>query len=149
MSNWRLRMRPGNAVMRVLVCAGSRWPPVGSAGGMTTYKVNEAAVEQARRLIEEGTIDTETGWGEAAPTAAEGNKEIEREGYGGYGRWHLGIDTEASEETKDRYGFPYGDFKKVNRSALIHAKQRASQNDHEEIEKVAGELLDRLDERQD
>jgi hypothetical protein len=61
--------------------------------------VNEAAVKQARRLIDEGTIDTETGWGEAAQTAAEGTKEIEREGYDGYGHWHLGIDTEASEET--------------------------------------------------
>jgi hypothetical protein len=116
---------------------------------MTTYNVNKAAVEQARRLIDEGTVDTETGWGEAAPSAAEGNKVIEREGYDGYGRWHLGIDTEASEETKDRFGFPYGDFKKVNRSALIHAKQRASQNDHAEIEKAAGDLLDRLDERGD
>ena len=56
---------------------------------MTTYQVNEAAVKQARRLIDEGTVDTETGWGEAAPTAAQGNKEIEREGYDGYGRWHL------------------------------------------------------------
>jgi hypothetical protein len=116
---------------------------------MTTYKVNEAAVKQARRLIDEGAVDTETGWGEAAPAAAEGNKEIEREGYDGYGRWYLGIDTGASEETKDRYGFPYGDFNKVNRSALIHVKQRASQNDHAEIEKVAGDLLDRLDERKD
>ncbi len=115
---------------------------------MTTYKVNEPAVKQARRLIDEGAVDTETEWGKAAPTAAEGNKEIDREGYDGYGRWHLGIDTGASEETKDRYGFPYGDFKKVNRSALIHAKQRASQNGHDEIEKVASDLLDRLDERQ-
>jgi hypothetical protein len=115
---------------------------------MTSYTVNEPAVKQARRLIDEGAVDTETGWGDAAPSAAEGNKEIDREGYDGYGRWYLGIDTEASEETKDRYAFPYGDFKKVNRSALIHAKQRASQNDHQEIEKVAGELLDRLDERQ-
>jgi hypothetical protein len=116
---------------------------------MTTYKVNETAVKQARRLIDEGAVDSETGWGEAAPSAAEGNKEIEREGHDGYGRWHLGIDTGASEDTKDRYGFPYGDFKKVNRSALIHAKQRASQNDHKEIEKVAGDLLDRLDEQKD
>ncbi len=115
---------------------------------MTSYKVNQPAVKQARALIDEGAVDTETGWGEAAPPAAAGNKEIAREGYDGYGRWHLGIDTEASEETKDRYGFPYGDFKKVNRSALIHAKQRASQNDHEEIEKAASDLLDRLDERQ-
>ena len=70
---------------------------------MTTYKVNQAAVRQARRLIDEGAVDTQTGWGQAAPAAAQGSKEIEREGYDGYGRWHLGIDTEASEQTKDRY----------------------------------------------
>ena len=48
-------------VMRVFVCGGSRWPPAGRAGGMTTYQVNEAAVKQARRLIDEGTVDTDTG----------------------------------------------------------------------------------------
>jgi hypothetical protein len=42
------------------------------ADGMTTYQVNEAEVKQARRLIDEGTVDTGTGWGEAAPAAAEG-----------------------------------------------------------------------------
>lgn len=112
---------------------------------MPSYEVNKDAVKQAERLIDAGTVDADTGWGDAAPDADAGNKEIEKEGYDGYGRWFLGIDTEASEETKGRYGFPYGDFSKVNRSALIHAKQRASQNDHAEIEKVASSLLDRLD----
>jgi hypothetical protein len=112
---------------------------------MPTYKVNEAGVRQARRLIDEGKVDAETGWGEASPDAAAGNEEIERHGYDGYGAWHLGIDTEASEETKGRYGFPYGDFSKVNRSAIIHAKQRAAQNGHDEIEKAADDLLTRID----
>jgi hypothetical protein len=123
--------------------------PAGSAGRMTSYKVNQAAVKQARQMIDKGTVDTETGWGDAAPTADDGNKVIEREGYDGYGRWHLAIDTEASDETKGRYSFPYGDFKKVNRSALIHGKQRASQNDHKEIEKAISDLLDHLDQRKD
>lgn len=113
----------------------------------TTYKVNRAAVEQARKLIDEGRVDAETGWGDAAPSADDGNSEIERHGYEGFGAWHLAIDPDASEETKGRYAFPYGDYEKVNRSALIHAKQRASQNDHPEIEKAAGELLDRFDEK--
>jgi hypothetical protein len=115
---------------------------------MTTYKLNQAAVRQARRLIDEGTVDAKTEWGDAAPSASDGNKEIDREGYDGYGRWHLGIDTEASQDTKGRYGFPYGDFTKVNRAALIHAKQRAAQNDHAEIESAAGDLLERLDKQE-
>jgi hypothetical protein len=96
-------------------------------------------------MIDANQYDTETSWSDAAPDADAGNQQIDRHGYGGYGEWHLGIDTDASEETKDRYGFPYGDFRRVNRSALIHAKQRAAQNDHDEIEKVAGELLAHLD----
>ena len=51
------------------------------------------------------------------------------------------------EETKGRYKFPYGDFSTVNRAALIHAKQRAAQNDHAAIEKAADDLLRRLDEK--
>ena len=39
------------------------------------------------------------------------------------------------------------DYAKVNRAALIHAKQRAAQNDHDEIEKAADDLLERLDKK--
>ena len=53
--------------------------------------------------------------------------------------------SETEEETKGRYAFPYGDFTKVNRAALIHAKQRASQNGHDAVEKAADELLQHLD----
>lgn len=112
---------------------------------MSKYRVNDEAVENARRLIEQGDYDTETEWSDAAPDTDEANEVIENQGYDGYGKWHLGIDTEASEETKDRFGFPFGDFSRVNRAALIHGKQRASQNDHDEITKAADELLSHLD----
>jgi hypothetical protein len=112
---------------------------------MTTYRVNEAGVDKARAMIDAKQYDTKTSWSDAAPSADDGNAQIERHGYDGYGEWHLGIDTDASEETKDRYGFPFGDFSRVNRAALIHAKQRASQNGHDEIEAVADELLGHLD----
>ena len=58
---------------------------------------------------------------------------------------HLAEDLEATEGTKGRFRFPYGDFEKVNRAALIHAKQRASQNDHDDIAKAADRLLEALD----
>ena len=112
---------------------------------MPTYRVNQEAVEQACKLIDAGTYDDSTAWSQAAPSSAEGNDELDDDGWGGYARWHLGIDPDASERTKKRYHFPYGDFTTVNRSALIHAKQRASQNDHPEIERAADDLLQRLD----
>ena len=113
---------------------------------MTTYRVNQDAVDNARKLIADGRYDTETEWSDAAPDADDGNRVIDDRGYDGYGAWHLGIDIEASEETKDRYGFPFGDFTRVNRAALIHSKQRASQNDHDDILEAADDLLSRLDE---
>jgi len=114
---------------------------------MPTYRVNDDAVKQARKLIDDGRYDDTTEWSDAAPTADDENAEIEKHGYDGYAAWHLAVDPEAGEETKKRYAFPYGDFRKVNRAALIHGKQRASQNGHDAIEKAADELLQRLDEK--
>ena len=114
---------------------------------MPDYRVNKDAVAQARKLIDAGTYDDETEWSDAAPSADDENAEIERHGYDGYGAWHLAVDPDASEETKGRYKFPHGDFSTVNRAALIHAKQRAAQNDHDAIEKAADDLLRRLDEK--
>jgi hypothetical protein len=113
------------------------------------YQVNKDGVAKARELIDAGRYDDTTEWSDAAPSADEENAFIERHGYDGYGAWHLAVDPEAGEETKGRYAFPYGDFTKVNRAALIHAKQRAAQNDHDKIEKAADELLQRLDAKRD
>jgi hypothetical protein len=114
---------------------------------MPEYKVNDAAVQHARTLIDDGHVDRETEWSKAAPSTDGENKVIDKDGYDGYGRWHLGIEKGASEETKGRFGFPFGDFQNVNRAALIHAKQRASQNEHDDIAKAADELLQRLDDK--
>ena len=112
---------------------------------MPEYIVNEAAVQHASKLIDDGNVDTETEWSKAAPSADDENEMIDKEGYDGFGRWHLGIEKGASADTKSRYGFPFGDFHNVNRAALIHAKQRASQNDHHDLAKAADQLLQRLD----
>ena len=114
---------------------------------MPRYRVNDAAVKHARKLIDAGTYDDETEWSDAAPSASDGNKEIDRESFDEFAEWHLAINPDASEGTKGRYAFPYGDFTKVNRAALIHAKQRAAQNDHDAIEKAADDLLQRLDDK--
>ena len=114
---------------------------------MPSYEVNQDAVRKARKLIDDGQVDDRTEWSKAAPSAADENRAIEQQGWDGYAAWHLAVDPDASEETKGRFHFPYGDFEKVNRAALVHAKQRAAQNDHPEIEKAADDLLTRVDER--
>jgi hypothetical protein len=110
------------------------------------YRVNEEAVKQAKRLIREGKVDVESDWSEAQPSAGEENRFLEKYDWAEYGAWFLAIDKEANEETKDRYNFPYGDFKQAHRDGLIAAKQRAAQNDHSAIEKAADKLLKLIDE---
>ena len=109
------------------------------------YRVNDDGVAKAREMIDSHQYDLDTEWDDAAPSTERSNEKIDRDGYDGYGQWHLAVDTEASEDTKDRYGFPFGDFQRVIRSGLIAAKQRAAQNDHDAVEKAADELLEYLD----
>ncbi len=119
-----------------------------TVGDVPRYEVNEVAVRRARRLIDDGQVDATTEWSDAAPSTEQENDHIDAHGYGGddgYGAWHLAVDRDASEETKGRFRFPYGDFSRVNRAALIHAKQRATQNDHPGIADAADDLLRRID----
>ncbi len=112
---------------------------------MPTYDVNSDAVSQARRLIDDGKVDEDTPWSEAAPSTGDENDEIAQHDHQEFGAWHLAVDPQASEGTKGRYAFPYGDFSVLNRAALVHATQRASQYGHVEVEAAADSLLERLD----
>ncbi len=77
---------------------------------MPNYRVNQAAVRQARRLIDDGRFDDRTEWSQAAPDAAVANDVIEREGFDAFAAWHLAEDPDASGGTKGRYAFPYGNW---------------------------------------
>jgi hypothetical protein len=113
---------------------------------MAKYRLNKRAVTKARQMIDAHQYDLNTAWSEGQPSTDDQNAYIDRHGLDAFAEWHLAIDTEASEDTKDRENFPYGDFRRVMRSGLIAAKQRAAQNDHTEIEKAADRLLQHLDE---
>lgn len=116
---------------------------------MPTYTVNADALKHARALIDAGDYDSETDWSDAAPDTDRSNEVLDKQGWDTYSIWHLAVDPDSSEETKKRYHFPYGDFETVNRAALIHGKQRASQNDHSNIERAFDELLQHLDSKRD
>ncbi len=69
---------------------------------------------------------------------------IRLHGFGEYAKWHLGIDDAHAENTKQRYKFPYGDFKNVHRCALLAAQSRAGQYQHYDIERAAIELREMI-----
>jgi hypothetical protein len=62
-----------------------------------------------------------------------------------YGRWFLGLNDGATENTKARYAFVFGDFRRVHRSGLIAVQYRAAEWRHKAVELAAHELLHELD----
>jgi hypothetical protein len=110
-------------------------------------KLNERAFDHAKSLIIDGhfVYDDRDAWSEHQPTAADENRFIEEHGYDEYGRWYLGVDDEASEDTKRHYKFPYGDFKRVHRCGLLAAESRAGQRKYHDIELAVAHLHGMLD----
>ena len=113
---------------------------------MAAYSVNDRGVVKARRLIEARQYVLDSDWGETQPRADEENAFLTSHSWHEYAEWHLGLTDGASEETKARYAFVYGDFRRVHRSGLIAAHYRAAEWRHKEIELAAHELLQFLDE---
>ena len=112
---------------------------------MPSYHVNRRAVERARRLIDARQYLLDSDWGEVQPNADAENRYLKRHGWDEYAEWHLGLTEGAADETKARYAFVVGDFRRVHRSGLIAAQYRAAEWRHKEIELAAHELLQLLD----
>lgn len=116
-----------------------------------SISLNRDALSHAEKLIDRGDVvhDERDDWSEhAADTDAE-NRFLDREGWHAYAEWHLGVDRQKSDETKGRFSFPVGDYRKVHRCAIISLESRAAQYDHDEIARAAKRLLERIDARDD
>jgi hypothetical protein len=105
-------------------------------------KLNRRAYEHAQALIKQGEVvlDDRDDWSEHQPSAQQENEYLEQHGFGGYGRWYLGLDDAHGEETKSRYKYPYGDFAKVHRCGVISAESRAAQQNHDDVKSAAAHL---------
>lgn len=114
---------------------------------MASYSVNEAAVSNARRLIDARQYVLDSDWGEVQPRADDENAFLREHSWDEYAGWHLGLNDEATDETKSRYAFVYGDFRRVHRTGLIACQYRAAEWRHKEIELAAGMLLQLLDKK--
>jgi hypothetical protein len=112
---------------------------------MAHYLVNAEAVARARQLIDSRQYVLDSDWGARQPDAAAQNDFLSRHRWSDYASWHLGLTDGASDETKARYAFVYGDFRRVHRSGLIACVYRAAEWRHKGIELAAHELLQQLD----
>jgi hypothetical protein len=114
---------------------------------MAKYLRNDAAVERARRLIDARQYVLNSDWGDAQPHADEQNAFLKNHSWTEYSQWHLGLTEGATDETKARYAFVYGDFRRIHRTALIACVYRASEWRHKDIELAAHDLLQYLDQK--
>jgi len=113
---------------------------------VAAYSVNERGVARARELIKARQYVLESQWNEAQPRADDENAFLDSHSWDEYSEWHLGLTDEATDETKARYAFVYGDFRRLHRMGLIACQYRAAEWRHKEIELAAHELLQLLDE---
>lgn len=112
---------------------------------MAKYEVNPAGVAKARELIDARQYVLRSRWGDVQPDAAAENTYLEAHTWGEYAEWHLGLTVGATSETKARYAFVYGDFRRLHRMGLIACRYRAAEWGHKEVELAAHDLLQYLD----
>ena len=112
---------------------------------MAKYAVNDAAVARARELIDARQYVLRSQWGDVQPGAADGTAYLESHSWDDYAAWHLGLTDGATEHTKARYAFVYGDFRRLHRMGLIACHYRAAEWGHKDVELAAHDLLQYLD----
>src|ERR1700704_2173452 len=110
-------------------------------------RLNLKAYDHAKKLVREGQVvlDERDDWSEHRPSAPEENEFLRDHGLREYQRWYLGIDDDQPEQNKGRYKFPYGDFEKVHRCAVLSAESRAGQRKYYDIELATAHLHGMLD----
>src|ERR1700704_4420673 len=112
---------------------------------MASYALNKQAVAHARKLINARQYVLNSDWGDVQPKAGDQNTFLESHSWKEYALWHLGLTEGAQDETKARYAFVYGDFRRVHRSGLIACQYRAAEWRHKAVELAAHALLQHLD----
>jgi len=112
---------------------------------LPSYTLNHDAVTNAKRLIDARHYVVRSRWQSVQPRARDQNAFLKAHSWEEYAAWHLGLTEGATEETKARYAFVYGDFHRLHRMGLIACHYRAAEWRHKEIELAAHELLQYLD----
>ena len=120
----------------------------GQERAVASYSVNPDGVAWARHLIDSGQTVPDSDWGKVQPHASDQNAFLKSHSWEEYARWHLGLTDGAKDQTKARYAFVFGDFRRLHRIGLIACLYRAAEWRHKDIETAAYDLLQRLDRKE-
>jgi len=112
---------------------------------VATYTVNKHGIAKARQLIDAHQYRVRSRWADVQPRAAEQNTFLKSHGWDDYASWHLALTDDATDETKARYAFVFGDFQRLHRMGLIACYYRAAEWEHTDVMLAAHKLLLYLD----
>jgi hypothetical protein len=92
-----------------------------------TVTLNRRSYEYAQKLIANRrcVLDEGNRWTDHKPARSAERRFIEAHGVAEFAWWHLGEDDEQAPGSKHRYQFPYGDFERVHRCAVLAAEVRS------------------------
>lgn len=107
--------------------------------------MNPEGVRRAREMIDARQYVLDSDWGDVQPRADDENAYLDAHSWDEFAAWHLGLTAGATDGTKARYAFVFGDLRRVHRTGLIACRYRAAEWRHKEVELAAHELLQHLD----
>ncbi|MEN3364035.1 MAG: hypothetical protein V7606_1309 [Burkholderiales bacterium] len=110
-------------------------------------KLNLSAFEHAKELISKRRVVFDEGiaWKEHRPSAEREDEFIREHGLAEYSKWYLGIDAREGGDSKERYKFPYGDFKDLHHCGVMAVESRAEESQYYDIGVAASDLHRILD----
>ena len=83
---------------------------------MALYTVNRRGMPRRAGLIEAKPVTLNSNWGHVQPQAATQNAFLKEHAWDDYAGWFLSLTDGAPNDTKARYAFVYGDFRRLHRS---------------------------------
>jgi hypothetical protein len=86
---------------------------LGIVDRMAKYLVNKPCVAKARELIDARQYRVRSRWADVQPRAAEQNRFLKANGWQECAYWHLALTDGAADDTKARYAFVFGDFRRL------------------------------------
>lgn len=104
--------------------------------------VNKSGQAYAKSLIKAGKVNN----GPWSFSGADGNALLGDAGddWANFAKYHLAEDTDATENTKARYKYPFGKAGELYSRALVAIKGRSTQQGETDINNAAQELWDML-----
>jgi phage head maturation protease len=112
-----------------------------------SVKLNKTGDSHARSLIAAGKIDVDSPWSFSADDGNELLGGADGDDWDNYAKWHLAEDTDATDETKAHWKYPFGKDGKVYRRALIAIEGRATTAGASSVSAAAKALLKLVDKK--